>query len=207
MGEEKEHGPVSSDADKTPAAPPNSAEGDWQMPEMKSDWSLPEKGGSWTSPVEEARKDAPKPDQEADWSMKGRDASWSMSEKPAYETPLKSQGAADKPQQLPPLVLALVGLAVVDGVVVLIMAGLWFTNFELLTRMLQGRATITMIMGLAAIILGAVVLQKNRSAGTSGPATMWANIAVAAGFGLCFITIGLPLVATLRAMMGVSSPP
>ncbi len=103
--------------------------------------------------------------------------------------------------ELPMMVLIEAGLTVFDGVLVIVFAVLWKTNPDALLQLLEGRAGISLLLGAAPVILAAVISKRNEKSGTEMPGSVWARAGLIVGTLMCLMTLAIPLLATIRAML------
>ena len=103
--------------------------------------------------------------------------------------------------ELPMMVLIEAGLTVFDGVLVIVFAVLWKTNPDALLQLMEGRAGIFLILGAAPIILAAVISKQNEKRGTEMPGSVWARAGLIVGTLMCMMTLAIPVLATIRAML------
>ena len=103
--------------------------------------------------------------------------------------------------ELPMMVLIEVGLAVFDGVLVIVFAVLWKTYPDALLQLLEGRAGIALSLGAAPVILATVISRRNEKSGTEMPGSVWARVGIIAGTLMCLMTLAIPMLATIRAML------
>ena len=101
----------------------------------------------------------------------------------------------------PRLVLALVAFTVFDTVLVAVYVTLWAIDFDLLVTALSGRGWISLLLAVSPLILGAIVVQKNKTVAVKGPGKIWANAGMIVGVLMCLITLAVPILATLAQMM------
>ena len=103
--------------------------------------------------------------------------------------------------ELPMMILVEAGLAVFDGVLVIVFAVLWKTYPDALLQLLEGRAGIALSLGAAPVILAAVISSRNEKSGTEMPGSVWARVGVIVGTLMCLMTLAIPMLATIRAML------
>jgi len=109
--------------------------------------------------------------------------------------------AATESSEMPMMVLIEAGLTVFDGVLVVIFAVLWKTNPDILLQLLEGRAGITLLLGAAPIILAAFISKRNGKSGKEMAGSIWARIGLIVGTLMCLMTLAIPVLATIRAML------
>lgn len=103
--------------------------------------------------------------------------------------------------QLPMMILVEAGLTVFDGVLVIVFGVLWKTNPDALLQLLEGRAGISLVLGAAPIILSALISKRNEKRDTEMPGSVWARAGFIVGTILCLMTLAIPVLATIRAML------
>jgi hypothetical protein len=114
---------------------------------------------------------------------------------PPPDTPAKESA------EMPMMVLIEAGLTVFDGVLVVIFAVLWKTNPDILLQLMEGRAGIALLLGAAPVILGAVISKRNEKSGTEMTGSIWARVGLIVGTLMCLMTLAIPVLATIRAML------
>ena len=136
--------------------------------------------------------------------MSGRDTAAD----PLEATPDDKRPAGDHDQEqartadaMPRLVLAVVAFTVFDAVIVVVYVTLWAIDFGLLLTALQGRGWISLLLAVSPLILGAIVVQRNKSVAVQGSGTIWANAGIVVGTLMGLITLAVPILATLAQMM------
>ena len=102
------------------------------------------------------------------------------------------------------LVLAVVAFTVIDAVIVVVYIALWAIDFGLLLTALQGRGWISLLLAVSPLILGAIVLQRNKNVAVKVPGTIWANTGIVVGTLMGLITLAVPILATLAQMTSPS---
>ena len=102
---------------------------------------------------------------------------------------------------IPGLVLAVVAFTVFDGVIVVAYVTLWAMDLDLLLTALEGRGWISLLLAVSPLILGAIVVQRNKSVAVQGSGTIWANAGIVVGTLMGLITLAVPILATLAQMM------
>jgi hypothetical protein len=66
---------------------------------------------------------------------------------------------------------------------------------------MEGRAGITLLLGAAPVILGAVISKRNEKSDTEMPGSIWGRIGLIVGTLMCLMTLAIPVLATIRAML------
>ena len=102
---------------------------------------------------------------------------------------------------IPGLVLAVAAFTVFDGVIVVVYVTLWAMDLDLLLTALKGRGWISLLLAVSPLILGAIVVQRNKSVAVQGSGTIWANAGMLVGALMGLITLAVPMLATLAEMM------
>ena len=102
---------------------------------------------------------------------------------------------------IPGLVLAVVAFTVFDGVIVVVYVTLWAMDLDLLLTALEGRGWISLLLAVSPLILGAIVVQRNKSVAVQGSGTIWANAGMLVGALMGLITLAVPMLAALAEMM------
>jgi hypothetical protein len=115
--------------------------------------------------------------------------------------------AAAKQQDLPKLTLIQAGLAVFDGVLIVVFAALWFLSEDTLFQILQRAAGFCLLLALVPIVLGGVILNKNKKADAPMPGTMYATLGMWIGVLLSMMTLLIPTVVTFRALFDSPGAP
>jgi hypothetical protein len=104
-------------------------------------------------------------------------------------------------KDMPPIVLAVAGLAVFDAVIVAIYVALWVINPEAMLAIISTLAGISLLLGVAPIVVGGLVLHKNRQTGTTTPGTNWAVAGIVSGMVMSLATLAIPLLAAVRMLL------
>ncbi len=114
------------------------------------------------------------------------------------------QASSVEKRSLSPAVLIAAGLAVLDGVLALLFLALWAAQPDHLLSTLQSMAGICLLLGLAPILVGGWLLDRNRRKPGGVPGIVWARWAVLAGGVLTSVTLLIPMMAALSAITGGS---
>ncbi len=114
-------------------------------------------------------------------------------------------GAADGSPPMPSIVLAAAGLAVFDSVIVVVYLALWAMNPESALAVIDALGGVSFLLGIAPIIVGGIILHKNKRAGGVTAGNAWANAGVVAGALLAMVTMLIPFLVALRSFLG--TPP
>ena len=109
-------------------------------------------------------------------------------------------------KDMPPIVLAVAGLAVFDAVIVGIYVTLWVVNPEAMLAIISTLAGISLLLGVAPIVIGGLVLHKNRQTGTITPGTGWAVAGIISGIVMSLATLVIPLLAAVRMLLMDAGP-
>jgi hypothetical protein len=141
----------------------------------------------------------------------------SGSDRPPPETPVWGAEAQNPvappapatPQQpeLPKIALIQAGLTVFDGVLLVVFVGLWFLAEDTLFQILQRAAGFCLLLALIPIVLGGVILQKNKKAETPMPGTVFASLGMWIGVVLSMMTLLIPTIVTFRALFDSPGAP
>ncbi len=118
----------------------------------------------------------------------------------AEETPPPAASLDPKQQDLPRLTLIQAGLTVFNGVLIVVFAALWFLAESTLFQILQRVAGFCLLLALVPIVLGGVILHKNKKAGAPMPGTMYATLGMWVGVILSMMTLIIPTIVTFRAL-------
>ncbi len=114
---------------------------------------------------------------------------------------------AGKQQDLPKLTLIQAGLTVFNGVMILVFTVLWFVSEDVLFQILQRAAGFCLLLALTPIVLGGVILQKNKKAGAPMPGTVYATLGMWIGVILSMMTLLIPTFVTFRALFDTPGAP
>jgi hypothetical protein len=128
-----------------------------------------------------------------------------QAEAPALRSDAEEVGALPAPpaaqqQDLPKLTLIQAGLTVFDGVLIVVFTSLWFLAEDILFQILQRAAGFCLLLALVPIVLGGVILHKNKKAGTPMPGTMYGTLGMWVGVLLSMMTLIIPTLVTFRAL-------
>ena len=115
--------------------------------------------------------------------------------------------ATAQQQELPRLALIQAGLTVFDGVLLVVFVGLWFLAEDILFQILQRAAGFCLLLALIPIVLGGVILQKNKKAETPMPGTVFASLGMWIGVVLSMMTLLIPTIVTFRALFDTPGTP
>lgn len=99
------------------------------------------------------------------------------------------------------LVLATAGVAVFDTAIFIGFLLTLAIQPDQMLELFQAVAGVALAAAIAPIILGAVVLQRNRESGVPMPGTPWATYAVMIGVLLALLVLAVPLVTALMAIL------
>lgn len=102
----------------------------------------------------------------------------------------------------PTLILATAGVAVFDTAIFLGFVLTLAVQPERMLPLFQAIAGVALAAAIAPIILGAVVLQRNRESGVPMPGTPWATYAIMIGVLLSLLVLAVPLITALVAIVG-----
>ena len=111
------------------------------------------------------------------------------------------EAPATESTELPMMILIEAGLTVFDGVLVVVFAVLWRMYPEILIQLLEGKAGISLLLGAAPVILAAIISKRNEKSGTEMPGSIWARVGLIVGTLMCLMTLAIPVLATIRAML------
>ena len=134
-----------------------------------------------------------------EFSQTSERAAVAATPEPAREQASKSQSAADK---LPLLPLAAAGLSVFNGIIAVGFLALWLIDGNSALGVIQTLAGLSILLGLAAIVVGSLILNNNRRSESTMPGSNWAKVSVIAGLFLLGVTVMLPLISALQVLVG-----
>lgn len=120
---------------------------------------------------------------------------------PAPAEPVKSGGTED----IPTILLVQAGLTVFSGVIILIYLAMWMIDLTLLGSILRSGAGVAILFALAPMGLGVYIERKNRKQSTKPQGIIWAHAGVYTGAIMCTLTLIIPMIVTMRALM-LNSP-
>ena len=109
--------------------------------------------------------------------------------------------------KLPPLPLAAAGLTALNGLLTLACFVLFVWNYRTATPIIQRSAPLLVFFGVAAVVVGAVILIRNKRSGRTMEGSIWANPAVVAGLLLMTASVFLPLLSALAMLVDESVRP
>ena len=122
-----------------------------------------------------------------------------MIESPSSTSPTVGS-AAENPTSRPVLIAA--GLASLDGVLAVTLLGLWAFSPDTALSTIQAMSGLAFLLGIAPILVGGWILDRNRKSGGKLPGAAWARWAVLAGGLLTTVTILIPLTAAVSRITG-----
>lgn len=108
-------------------------------------------------------------------------------------------------QKLPPLPLAAAGFAVLDVLIAAAYIGMWAVQRETALAIIQAMAGLSMLLGIAPIVIGGLILNQNRRTESAMPGSSWANVSILSGLLLLAATVLLPLISALAVLVGGSA--
>ena len=108
--------------------------------------------------------------------------------------------ASAEKQPLPAGVLAAAGLAVLDGALTLILLSLWTMAPGSAVSTVHSMGGLCLLLGVAPILLGGVLLDRNRKRSDGLPGVVWVRWSVLAGALLTSVNILIPMLAAFSAM-------
>lgn len=103
---------------------------------------------------------------------------------------------------MPPIILAAAGLAVFDAIICLVYVVVWIVNPLTLLAIIQAMAGISLLLGVAPVVVAGVIFSKNRQTGVELPGTPFAVWAMISGTVMMTLTLAVPLVAAIQALTG-----
>lgn len=124
-------------------------------------------------------------------------------EAPRASAPLAAAPPATQ-DKLPPLTLAAAGLTALSGLVTVASFGLFFWDSGAATPIIQSTAPLLVFVGILAVVVGAIILVKNKRSGFSIDGSQWAAPAIVAGLMLMTAAVFLPLVHALSMLVDES---
>ena len=120
--------------------------------------------------------------------------------------PGAARPASPKPKahsdKLPPFPLAAAGLSVFSAIIAVAFLALWLVDANSALAVIQTLAGVCILVGLAAIVVGGLILNNNRRSDSQMPGSNWARVSVIAGLLLLGVTVILPLISALRVLVG-----
>jgi len=115
----------------------------------------------------------------------------------------KSGGTED----IPTILLVQAGLTVFNGVFIFIYLAMWMIDITLLGSILRVGAGVAILLALAPMGLGVYIERKNRKQNTKPPGIIWAHAGVYTGAVMCTLTLIIPMIVTMRALIGGGPTP
>jgi len=112
---------------------------------------------------------------------------------------------ASAPDRPPPLSLAAAGLTALDGLLTLACFGLFVWDARAATPIIQGAAPLLGLAGVAGVVVGGVILVKNKRSHREMKGSVWANPAIVVGLLLMTAAVFLPLLSALAMLVDESS--
>ena len=116
-----------------------------------------------------------------------------------------AQRAAVKPggtEEIPTILLVQAGLTVFNGVLVLICIVLWMIDLSLLASALRAGAGLALVLSMAPMGLGAYLERRSRQNKVQPPGMIWAHAGVYVGVIMCILTLLIPMIVTVRTIVG-----
>lgn len=123
---------------------------------------------------------------------------------PASQLPSSAVSAAEA-DKLPPLPLAAAGSTALNGLLSLACFGLFVWDSHAATPIIQRTAPFLVLAGIAGVVVGGVMLVKNKRSGREMTGTKWANPAIVVGLLLMTAAVFLPLLSALAMLVDESS--
>jgi len=121
--------------------------------------------------------------------------------------PPEAHGSASAPgQDMPTIVLIQAGLTVFNGVLILVFAGLWLFGGDMLFHIMQRLAGVCLLLAMGPLILGGIILHRNKKLDKPIPGTIYATVGVWVGVTMAMMTLIIPTLYTFRALFKSSVP-
>jgi len=118
--------------------------------------------------------------------------------------PVPSSGATGK--ELPRSVLVAAGLASLDGVMSIVLLGLWSFSPDTALTTIRAMSGFALILGLAPILIGGWILDRSRKIEGGIPGVAWARWGILAGALLTAVSILIPVTAALSRLTSGAVP-
>lgn len=109
--------------------------------------------------------------------------------------------------EMPAIVLAQVGLTVLDGIIVFIYLVMSMIDIGWLAVGLRTFAIMAMVLSIAPMVLGAIIMRQATKTGVEPPGFMWSRIGTYVGVMLAVGTLFIPAVVAMQEMLSPSALP
>lgn len=110
------------------------------------------------------------------------------------------QAAQAEKQPASPTVLAAAGLTVLDSVLAFILLTLWTLSPGTILSTVQSMGGLCLLLGIAPIVVGGILLDRNRKTPGGVPGVVWARWAILAGALLTAVSVLIPMLAALASL-------
>lgn len=109
--------------------------------------------------------------------------------------------------EMPAIVLAQVGLTVLDGIIVFIYLVMSMIDIGWLAVGLRTFAIMAMVLSIAPMVLGAIIMRQATKTGVEPPGFIWSRIGTYVGVLLAVGTLFIPAVVAMQEMLSPSALP
>jgi hypothetical protein len=121
--------------------------------------------------------------------------------------PPEAQASASAPaQDMPTIALIQAGLTVFNGVMLVVFIGLWLFAGDMLFHIMQRLAGVCLLLAMGPLILGGIILHRNKKLDKPIPGTIYATVGVWVGVTMAMMTLIVPTLFTFRALFESSVP-
>lgn len=100
------------------------------------------------------------------------------------------------------MTLTAAGLTVFDTMMALAFVVVWLLDRDSALAVIQALAGVAILLGLGAIVTGALVMNHNSRSSVPMPGSNWAKFSMGAGLLLLAATVMLPLISALLVLVG-----
>ena len=94
------------------------------------------------------------------------------------------------------------GLTVFNAVIILIYLVFWMIDLDAIANALRVGAGFAFLLAAAPALLGAFLVRRYAKEKINPPGAIWAHAGVYVGVAMCTLTLIIPMVVTIRAIVG-----
>jgi hypothetical protein len=104
--------------------------------------------------------------------------------------------------EMPTILLVQAGLTVFNAVIILIYIVFWMIDINMIASALRAGAAFAFLLALAPALLGAFLVRRYTKQKINPPGAIWAHVGVYVGVAMCTLTLLIPMIVTVRAIVG-----
>ena len=108
---------------------------------------------------------------------------------------------------MPTIVLAQVGLTVLDGIIIFVYLVMSMIDIGWLALGLRTFTIMAMVLSIAPMVLGAIIMRQATKTGVEPPGFIWSRIGTYVGVMLALGTLFIPAVVAMQEMLSPSALP